>query len=324
VPIQDRITQIALAKQTSQASLAASGVYQIGINSGGLATLDISEDALPTSWSSRIVEHHDRGAVTPKVGFETVAMPRSIGLLLAAVIGNESAATSGSNKSHVFTPGTGALPYLTAFTRRDAEYFKLGDVRIDEVELSWEGTKALTVKVSAMGCQYEFLATSYPVVTGGDERPQTGVLKGAGGQFVVNGTSAVVKGGNVKITNNLDTVHGSASALPSDIFPGMLTVAISLTIVPQDLTLFRTVVTGSSGGTTVQTVPEYGSVYTSWQVDANASLSFDAPRVKFMTDFPEAKAEGGAVEISLEGEVANDTSVAAFTITLINSVTGAY
>lgn len=326
MPIQDRITQVALAKQTNQSTPASSGTYQIGVNSGAVASLDITEDKLPTSWSSRLTEHHDRGTMTPGVSWEAPALPRSIGLLLKAVLGNESAAASGGNYSHVFTApdGSSALPYLTVFARRAAEYFEVDDVRIDEVELSWESTKALTVKVTGMGCAYQFRSNAYPVVTGGDERPQSGVLKGAGGQFTVNGATAVVKGGNIKISNSIEAVHGSASPLPSDIFPGGLDVTVSLDIVPDDLTLFRTVVTGSPSGTSVQAVPEYGQVYCSWLVDANASLSFEGARVKFMTDFPETNAEGGPVEISLEGEVANDLSVEPFTFTLINSVSGAY
>lgn len=319
--IQDRITQVAAAKQSAFNSAAATGTYQFGVNSGAIAALDISEDELATSWSSRLVEQHDRGNVVPKVGFETVAMPNTIGLFLATVLGTEAASGSGPH-THIFKAGN-ALPYVTFFARREAEYYKISDSRIDEVEIAWEGTKAATVKVSAMGCTYTFLGAS-PYTASEDERPQSGVLKGAGGTFTVNGVSAVVKSGSIKISNGLTAVHGSDAATPADVFPAKQAVDVSLTIVPSNLNLFRRVVTGSDAGSSVQSVPLYGTTQLGFRVDANNTLDFVGRRVKFLTTFPDVKAEGGPVEIALEGAVANDVSVDPFEFVLVNSESAAY
>lgn len=321
MPIQDRITQIAFAKQSALGAAAASGTYQIGVTSGAVADLEMNEDELAVSWSSRLIEGHDRGAVTPKVGFETVAMPKSVGLFLAVGMGSEAASGSGPY-THVFKVGN-ALPYITVFARRDAEYFKVSDIRVDEVELAWEGTKAVTLKVSAMGCTYEFLGTS--AYTGGtDERPESGVLKGAGGTFTVDGASAIIKGGSIKITNGVTAVHGSSSPTPADVFPAKQNIDVSLTVVPTDLSMFRKVVTGSTSGSSVQAVPQYGTVQCGFKVDSSNTLDFIGRRVKFLTQFPDVKADGGPVEVSLEGSVANDLTVAPCEFVLVNQVSTAY
>lgn len=316
--IQDRVSLVAFSKQTALSSAAASGDYQIGVNSGAIANIEINEEDFPTTWSSRLLEGHDRGTTVPGSAFETLAMPKTIGLLLKAVLGSEQF-TPGSPNTHVFTPGV-ELPYVTFFAVRGTEKYKIGDCRIGELELSWENTKALVVKITAMGCTYEFVL-DYGVVE--SERPKDGVLKGAGGTFTIDGNAAVIKGGSIKISNNVEPQHGSASPLPVDVFPATQTVEVSLTILPDNMQLFRKAVTGTTNGTTVSATPVYGTVDCSWRVDADRVLTFDANDVRFMVDFGDVKAEGGPVELSLEGAVAN-RSATPVSFTLTNTVAQAY
>lgn len=316
--IQDRVSTVAFSKQTSLASPASSGDYHIGVNSGAIASIEINEEDLPTTWSSRLLEGHDRGTVVPGVAFETQAMPKTIGLLLKAVLGEELV-TPGTPNVHEFRPAV-ELPYLTFFATRGTDKYKIGDVRVSDLELSWENTKALVVKVTCLGCTYEFV-TDYSTIT--DERPGQAVLKGAGGTFTIDGQTATISGGTVKISNNIEAAHGSASALPVDVFPGLQTVDISLSILPTSMALFRKAVTGTTNGVTVSSVPVYGTVDLSWRVDANQSLALDANNVRFMVDFGDVKAEGGPAELSLEGSIAN-LSVDPVVFTLHNTVATAY
>ena len=80
--VQDRLTTIGLAIQTAQASPAASATYRIGINSGTVVKMDLSEDELPTTWASRLSQGFDRSNVVPGSAFETMALPKFVGLLL--------------------------------------------------------------------------------------------------------------------------------------------------------------------------------------------------------------------------------------------------
>lgn len=299
--IQDRITQIALAKQTALSSPASSGAYQIGVNSGSVATAEVSEDALPITWASRTGEGFDRATVTPGSSFETLAMPRSLGLLLKAALGVEQV-TPGTPNVHTFTQAvTAALPYLTIFARKSSEYYKVGDCAISELEITWEGTKAVVVKVTAMGCTYEFLAA--PFTADYDERPQCddGVFKGAGGTFTVNGAAAVVEGGSIKITNNIEPVFGSNSLTPADVFPAMQQVDVSLNVVPNNLQDFRKVITGQAAGTTIVPDPFFGTCVVKFLAKDVNTLTFNGNNVRWLTEFPDTNAEGGPVKITLEG-----------------------
>lgn len=316
MPIQDRIAQVALAKQASLASPAASGTYQIGVSSGAIASIDITEDQFDMSWNQRLAEGHDRGDSTPGSAFDTVAMKKSLGLLLLAALGSDSVTGSGPY-THKFTHAND-LPYLTIFARKQAEYYKVSGARLNELELSWETTKAVAVKTSFVGCDYEFLSGAYAATT--DERPAAGVLKGAGGTFTVDGVSAIVKSGSIKVSNGVAAVHGSSKPTPSDVFPEMVNVSVSLTIVPSNLALFRKVVTGSDAGSAVQSVPQYGALVHTF-TDGTNTLTFNGLNVKFLTSFPDTKASGGPVEITLEG----DCSIPAnggepFNFTLVNDV----
>lgn len=323
--IQDRITQIALAKQVALSSPATSGTYQIGVNSGAVATAEIAEDALPITWASRTGEGFDRSTVTPGSSFETLAMPKSLGLLLKAALGVEQV-TPGSPNVHTFKQAvTAALPYLTVFARKASEYYKIGDGAVSELEISWEGTKAVVVKVTIMGCTYEFLAA--PFTGGTDERPQCddGVFKGAGGTFTVNGVSAVVEGGSIKIGNNIEPVFGSNSLTPADVFPAMQTVEVSLNVVPADLKDFRKVITGTDSGTDITSEPFIGSCVCAFKAKGTNTLTFNGNNIRWLTEFPDTNAEGGPVKITLEGMASQKCDGSEpYTFVLENAVATAY
>lgn len=314
--IQSRITQVLLSKQVSLGSPAASGDYRIGVKSGQVATVDIAEDGIGQTWSSRINEGQDRGDVNPGSSFETVAMRKSLGLLLLAALGTDTPSGSSPARSHVFTVGD-VLPYLTVHSRKGAEYHTVGDCRLDELEISWEGVKAVTASATFMGCSIAFGGTS-EVGAVADERPKDGVLKGCGGTFTVDGQTAIIKSGSVTISNGLSQVHGSGSPLPSDVYPAGVTISFSLVIVPADTTLFRRVVTGTTNGTVVQCRPVIGTASCSFS-DGTHTLELASDQLAFMTSFPDTSAEGGPVEVTLEGTVVAGSN--AFKATLVNDVT---
>jgi hypothetical protein len=323
VGVQNRITLAGFAKQTAKESEATNPDYQVGINSGQVATLDIAEEDFPTTWTSRLLEGHDRISATPGASFETLAMPKSIGTLLMLALGSDTVTGSADPWTHEFTPNN-TLPYGTFFGRKDAEYYKIGDARVNELELSWELTGALKVKVTVMGCTYTFLSSAYTPVA--SERPVDGVLKGAGGTFTVHGESLIVKSGSIKIAQGLEPVFGSDAVLPKDVFPGLTTVDVSLTVVPENLQEFRRIVTGTTAGTSVATVPLYSTAVASFGVpgDADKSLTFTANRMRSMIAFPDTNAQGGPVELAVEGSISSPTSGDAFSFELENDVEAAY
>jgi hypothetical protein len=320
VPIQNRISLVGFAKQTAKASEAANPAYQIGVNSGQIATLDITEEDFPTTWTSRLLEGHDRISAAPGAAFEGLAMPKSIGLLLMLALGADSVTGAADPYTHEFTPAV-TLPYGTFFARKDTEYFKVGDARVSELELAWELTGALKVTVTVMGCTYTFNGTT-AYTPAASERPVDGVLKGTGGTFTVHGQTLTVKSGSIKISQSVEPVFGSNAVLPADVFPGLTTVDTSLTLIPANLQEFRRVVTGTTGGSSVAAVPFYGAASLGFGVpgNANRTLTIDIINQKSMVAFPDTNAQGGPTELVVEGSVSNPTSGDAFTFTLLNDV----
>lgn len=318
--IQNRITQVGAAKQTAKGAAAASATYQVGVNSGVVGSLDITEEELPVTWASRLLQGHDRISAYPGASFETLALPKSIGTFLQAACGADTVTGVGPYV-HTIKPAI-VLPYVGIFGRKDAEYFEVQDGRVSELELSWELTGALKVKVSVGGCAYVFRGTAYTATN--DERPQAGVLKGAGGTFTLNTLATTIKGGSIKISNGIEPVFGSDSVLPKDVFPQLHKVDVSLTIIPNDLSEFRRVVTGTTGGSTVATTPFNGAAVCQWKVDANTHLTFNANRMKSMVQFPDTNAQGGPVELQLEGSISEPVGSDAYTFALSNDVAAAY
>lgn len=318
--IQNRITQVGIAKQTAKGAAAATAAYQLGVNSGVIASLDITEEELPITWASRILQGHDRISAYPGASWETLALPKSIGTILQAACGSDAVTGTGPYQhtiKHAITP-----PYVTLFGRKDTEYYEVDDARINEVELSWELTGALKVKITAGGCVYVFRGSAFTATA--DERPQSGVLKGAGGTFTVNTLSIPIKGGSIKISNGVEPVFASDSVLPKDVFPALHKVDVSLTLLPNDLTEFRRVVTGTTGGSAVATTPFNGAAVCQWKVDTDNHLTFNANRLKSMVAFPDTNAQGGPVELQLEGSISEPVGSDAYTFVLSNQVAAAY
>lgn len=315
MPIQNRLTQVALAKQVALGSVAPSGTagLQIGVKAGVVASVDISQDDIGMTWGSRVSEGEDRGAMTPGAAFDVVAMPASVGHLLNAALGAPSTSGSGTY-THDFTPQS-SLPYYTIHARKGSEYFRVGDSILSELELAWEGTKALVAKATWIGCDYGFLSGAYTAAT--DERPKDGSLRGAGGTFQVLGVDAIVKSGSVKIANGAEAVHGSAQSYPETIALKMVQITGTLTIVVEDLSMFRRVVTGSNSGQAASAVEFVGDIDLVW-TDGTNTLTVDINDASLMTEFPDTTAEGGPVELQIAFKVQAGDAVPC-KVTLVNS-----
>ena len=316
--IQKRISQLGIAKQTAKGAAATTPLYTIGLTGGQAYNAEVSEDDLNTSWSSRGLQGRDRISVVPGADFEAVAMPKSLGLLLLAACGVDTV-TGTAPYSHKFTPGT-TLPWMTLFGSLGVEKAALSDQKIDSLELSWDKTGAVKLKAKAMGRSIDFTSAWVPAATG--EQVGGGVFKGAGGVFSVLGATARVTAGTIKIENKLDAVVASSSVTPDEIFEADVACSVSLTIVPDDTTLFRSVITGTGTGTSVSAKPLFGALDLKWVMDVSNDLEFVASNVNFACQMPTVDPNGGAAELSLEGVcvVASGSPSDPFAITLRNSV----
>ena len=315
--IQKRLSVVGVAKQTGKGAPAANPTYQVGVDSGYVMDTPTTEADLDLTWTTRVIEGHDRTEVKPASEWGTVATPSIIGFLLFCALGADAVTGAGAPFSHSFTPFDD-LPWVTMFGRYGSNYTSIADCKLDELELSWEKAGALKAKCKWLGITPSVLGAPFVATT--TERIGTGYMDAAGGTFLIDAGAAVVTGGSVKFANHLDQVMASGAVVPNDVFPGKLDVDTSLKVVPDDVLAWRKYLTGAVGGAAPQTVPYYGALSLKWVMDANTDLTASGPRVKFLTRFPESSAAGGPAEITVEGKFAQPAAGAAVTALLRNAV----
>jgi hypothetical protein len=320
--LQSRLAQVGLSKQTAKGSAATEATYQVGVLGGTVAGVEVSESDLNPTASNRVLSYVERTQVTPVAGFDVVGMPRSIGLLLLAATGAVTtvAGVAPAPNTHTFKTADD-LAYLTVFGRYSADHLKMADAKLDELELSWDKSGAIKAAAKLWGLNLEFLAAAYTVAANGDERPvDSNPLIGAGGLFEVDGATARVTAGSIKLANGMTPVPISAKVTPDDVFPGMQAVSVSLTVIPDDLATFRKVLTGTAAGTTISAKPYIGAIRTKFVQSADVDLEFNAGKAVLATEFPEAKPEGGPAEVKIEAKVLAPATGDPYTFVLRNFV----
>lgn len=324
--VQQRITNVSIAKQTAKGAAASAGTYNFGVTGGQVVKADVSEEDLTQAFSGRIRDGFDRVSVVPSMALEGIAFPKMIGLLLLGAMGTDTV-TGTTPKTHTFSVADD-LPYLTLFAQYGAaslsNYYKVSDARVSSLEFTWDRASALRYKAEVVGCSLSGWGTSFTVGT--VEKPVSdGTFKGVNasgaGTFQMDGATAVVKSGSIKITNALEPVIGSASVEPVDVFNGLHDLEVSLTVIPDDLLMFRKMVTGAAGGTTTAVVPYFSAASTIKHVlDATTDLTWTLSKMRLMTEFPQSDPQGGPAEVTVVGQISVPAAGTPYDVALRNSV----
>jgi hypothetical protein len=150
-------------------------------------------------------------------------------------------------------------------------------------------------------------------------------FSGAGATFLMDAASttpiaAKVKAGSIILKRNADVVVLAASQMPDDVVTGQLEVAYSLTLVPNDLTQWYKLETGSGTGITPSNTPPIGSADVTFTYDANTSLRFTSNRVTYLAEMPDAKPKGGSADIAFAGTAFRPTGGNIVAVVAKNSV----
>ncbi len=309
--IQKRLALVGLAKQTAKGSAAANPTYDFGLLDGSAFDGEIGQDREEITLDTLTSPGVNRTTFDPGADFSTRAYPQTTPLLLFGALG--AIATSGpvaTVYTHIITPGTD-MSYFTLFGRQGSDYVKVADCKLDELTLSFDGAGPIELKTTWLGLEFTWLASAW--APGTAVRDSSGKLRGGGGTFqlMTNGdalVSASVKAGELTIASNIDAPHLANSIKPSDVVPGEKEITLATTLVPEDLLLWRRILTGTPGGTTISEAEIYGQFSYKFMLDANNDLTIAALRVGFSGDFPEADAAGGALELELEGVCVNQAA----------------
>lgn len=318
-PIQKRIAQLAFAKQTAQGSLATTPAFQIGLAAGHVFDADITEADLDLTWSNRISEGGERTMVVPKINFETIATKEMLGFFLLATLGSD-VTTGAGPYTHTDTPAADTF-YMTMWGREDAQYFRLGDAKMSDLELSFDKSGALRIKGTALGCSIAKLA-SFPVATT-DSRLSGGTFTAVGGTCTLDGSSpGAIQSGSVKFVNSMQPIPSAFQLTPAALFPQLAQCETALKVIPDDLGSWEKVVFGAAGGTptTPAATPYFGAQVIKWILDSNTDLQITVPRVQLMVKPPEVSPAGGAAELDIAGKARNPVSGAAWTAVMRNAI----
>ena len=321
---QKSLAQIGWAKQTVKGTEIANPSYVIGLSGGNVYEATLEQNELQTTWNTRGMQGLDRISVVPGAGFDFIPMPNSLGGILMAALGSD-VVTGAGPYNHAFTPAA-TLPWYTLHSVYAGTKVAVDDCKLDSLELSWEKSGAMKGKTKWVGRTINFGSNW----TGGTtEQASAGTFKGAGGTFLVNSASARVVSGSIKIENNAKPIVAAYSITPDDVFEENIGIKFQLKIIPDDLTLFRYVVTGSTSGTQVSGQPVYGSIQYTMNGPVVAStqtqLTIQANNVGFETKIPDVDPKGGAAELTLDGTAFLAAGGGApVIVTLTNNVATAY
>jgi len=319
MPLQIGKDIAGIAKQSGKGSIAANPAFAFGLTGGGLSVA-ISQDADPITSAYLSPSGAYRDKVENGASLQTRAWQKAIGLLLLGALGADSVTGSGPY-THTLTLGS-SLPYLTIFEKKgDNAIMAVRDCKIDELEISWDENKPLEVSIKAAGGVFSFPASFTPT---NDESDTTNYYVPVGGTFKYDVDSATpvvaaVKAGKITIKRGAEAQYFSGAVEAGDVFEGGCAVEVSLTVLPDDTTLWRNVVTGAVGGTSIQTTPLYGSFEVTFTKGAD-SLKLAGSATAFLCDLPEADPAGGAAESELAGVAYRGAGATPITATLINTI----
>lgn len=313
--LQKRLVQAAIGKQSALGSPATDGQFKFGVTDGSAVKADADEQALDTTWSTRLVEGFERLTVTAGAEYGFVATRQLIAQHLFFALGTDVVTGMSAPYTHTITEGE-PLPIATFFGRAAADYFLVPDARLDTLELTFEKTSALKGKATWMGTDVSDSATAW-TTTGADERVQSGYFNMGGGSFTIDTVSAVIQKGTITIKNNQKPIQPAFQVTPEDYMPGILELTYQFTLLPNDFGEWRKHIYNSASlpaaPGTIAFVPHYAAIAQEWKSANGDTLSLDAPDVRTVVAFPEAGLEGGPVEMEITGSTAINLSGQAIT-----------
>ena len=302
MPLQKVSTLVGVAKQASAGTLAANPTYAHGLTGGAPISVEPSVSPVEVTVAKRAAYNIYRDDVVNGGEIQSLAYIRSLGLWLLGALGTDTV-TGATPYTHTYS--TGDLPYLSLFTKGiSTTNSAIRDCKVDELSLKWDGSKPVDLTVKLLGTVFSYPATFTPTT---DDTGAESYLTPLGGTFsldVIGSTnaSARVVGGELTIKNNVTAIHPSATIEAGDVWEGVQEHSLKLTIVPDDLALFRSTVTGTVNGTSVATVQPTGSVNLVFKENNGSNtLTVTGSKIAYMTSFPDADPKGGAVEIELVG-----------------------
>lgn len=301
--VNTSIGLIGVAKQTDKNSPATKPTFVHGLTGGQTFKLDRTVENANVTCGVRAGTDSYVSSIIPGVDFETYGYSDVIPLYFYACMGNivSSSNTGGASHKHVCTLGD-LLPYMTFWGRIGGEYTRTDGCKVDQIEMSFEGNSPLSFGITAIGMDAELGLSGFPEAV--DPSCFDGYYVPTGGVFKIDTASATpleapVTAGSLTLGNSCTSDALAGQVTPGDVVEGKLSTSGSVTVRPDDMKLYRKMLTGSEDGTKPTGKMVYGSLIWEFQHSKlpNHKMTVEALRIPFTCEFPSVDPEGGAAEL---------------------------
>lgn len=327
---------IAFGRQSAEGTALSAPKFEIPLGSGSAGPAREIDD-LPWAFdNARDKLGHFVSQVSGVIDWTDLPLlPKSAPALLYAVLG--ALATSGAGPySQVATPAN-TIPFMTAFFQQPGpQYHKLADAKFGRLELGFDSGGPLLASVAGLAKTPTRSGSKWSAASVVESPVSAPFYRYAGATMLLDVASTPassqvhsIGSGSLVIDNNLegDQTDGYGFAAIDE---GDRDITLDLTDVRlEDSNLINTIFFGSSSGTDVSTVTQYGSIdFTFLGSDAAAGtvrkMQITIPRLLFtVSAVPGADASGGPAKYDISAEAAKPSSGAMITATFLNDETGA-
>lgn len=297
------LSAIGWGKQSAKDAAVAQPVFLQGVTGGKMVDFEIDQKPFEETTGLGAGTGEYRESVSVGADYGVFMRPLAIGSLLEAVLGNVQTTGAEAPYTHVITLGA-SVPYYKLFGKLDSEYRTAANCKLDELSIEWEGNGPVKVNATWAGCSGTWDASgSSWNPTNGEKLADPILASGGTYQYDIDGSTlatAKVLGGKITFKRAVEADILSGSVLADDVHESALVTEIELKIRAASLADQRTILTGTSNGTTISDSVVNGSVSVAFAL-STSSVTIAASKIPYSCETPEADPKGGPVELTLKG-----------------------
>lgn len=330
--INPSIGLVGAALQTDRDTPATQPTFLHGLTGGTPFAASRSIANTPVACGTRAPSDARVDTIEVNPSVESLCYPDALGLYLYSALGNVSSSedTDGAGTGyyrHVFKMGS-ALPYLTLWSQVGVDNFTEADgCKCSELQLSATGNQHLAMTASFIGIDAKVGIDAIP----GSLTPSCydGKYTTTDCTFKLDAasetpTEALVSEASFTLSNNTSALTSLGRVTPRDIADGNLSAGVSVTTIPDDITQYKKMVTGSESSTQISGKVVMGSVYAKFKhsEDEKMTLEIEYKHVPFTADYPSVDPEGaeGTIQFTADAAIITEPTESPVTITLVNKV----
>lgn len=228
---------------------------------------------------------------------------------------------------HVFTMGA-TIPYATLWSQEGTNNFTRAD-----------GCKCGTLEITATGNEHLAMQADFQGIdaqVGIDAIPGSVKASCFDGKFTTTDclfkidasgdtpAEALVSEASFTFENNLSALTSLGRVTPREIAEGNLSAGCSVTTIPDDITEYKKLMTGSADSTAITGKVVLGSVYAKFYHtdDPNMTLEIEVNHCPFTAEYPEVDPEGNeaTIQFTTDAAIIAAAGESPVTVTLVNKV----